>query len=125
MEEKKRGDQENVLSNLRQLVLPYIERLKRSGLGSEERAIVNTMESNLNNITSPLIQRLSSTALGLTPMEIRVAHLVREGLRNKEIAELLGVSLNTVSSHRHKIRSKLGLRNEGANLRSYLMSLEE
>jgi PAS domain S-box-containing protein len=125
MEEKKRGDQENVLSNLRQLVLPYIERLKRSGLGSEERAIVNTLESNLNSITSPLIQRLSSTALGLTPMEIRVAHLVREGLRNKEIAELLGVSLNTVSSHRHKIRSKLGLRNEGANLRSYLMSLEE
>ena len=125
MEEKKRGDQENVLSNLRQLVLPYIERLKRSGLGSEERAIVNTLESNLNNITSPLVQRLSSTALGLTPMEIRVAHLVREGLRNKEISELLGVSLNTVSSHRHKIRSKLGLRNEGANLRSYLMSLEE
>ncbi len=125
MEEKKRGDQENVLSNLKQLVLPYIERLKRSGLRGEERAIVNTLESNLNSITSPLIQRLSARSLGLTPMEIRIAHLVREGLRNKEMAELLGVSLNTVSSHRYKIRSKLGLKNQGANLRSYLMSLEE
>ncbi len=125
MEEKKRNDQENVLSNLKQLVLPYIERLKRSLLNEEEQAIVNTLESNLTNITSPLIQRLSATSLGLTPMEIRIAHLVREGLTNKEIGELLGISLNTVSSHRHKIRSKLGLRNKGSNLRSYLMSIEE
>ncbi len=125
MEEKKREDQENVLSNLRQLVMPYIGRLKRSRLREEEQAIVNTMESNLTNITSPLIQRLSAVSLGLTPMEIRVSHLVREGLSNKEIGELLGISLNTVSSHRHKIRSKLGLRNKGSNLRSYLMSLDE
>ncbi len=125
MEEKKRGDQENVLSNLKQLVLPYIERLKRSGLEGEERALVNTLESNLNNITSPLIQSLSSTSLGLTPMEIRIAHLVREGLRNKEMSELLGLSLNTISSHRYKIRSKLGLKNKGVNLRSYLMTLED
>lgn len=125
MEEKKRNDQENVLSNLKQLVLPYIERLKRSRLNEEEQAIINTLESNLTNITSPLIQRLSSPSLGLTPMEIRIAHLVREGLTNKEIGEMLGISLNTVSSHRHKVRSKLGLRNKGSNLRSYLMSLQE
>ncbi len=125
MEEKKRDDQETVLANLKQLVLPYIDRLKRSPLGGEERAIVNTLESNLNNITSPLIQRLSSTALGLTPMEIRVVHLVREGLSNKEIAELLGLSMNTISSHRYKIRGKLGVKNKGTNLRSYLLSLEE
>ena len=125
MEEKKRDDQENVLANLKQLVLPYIERLKRCPLGSEERAIVGTLESNLKNITSPLIQRLSATALRLTPMEIRVAHLVREGLSNKEIAELLGLSLNTISSHRYKIRSKLGLKNKGKNLRTHLLSMEE
>ncbi len=125
MEDKKRDDQENVLSNLKQLVLPYIERLKRSRLNEEEQVIVNTLESNLTNITSPLIQRLSSTSLGLTPMEIRIAHLVREGLTNKEIGEMLGISLNTVSSHRHKVRTKLGLKNKGSNLRSYLMSLQE
>lgn len=124
MEEKKREDQDNVLSNLKQLVIPYIHRLRRSPLGDEEQALVNTLESNLNNITSPLVHKLSSTSLGLTPMEIRVAHLVREGLMNKEIAELLGVSLNTVSSHRYKIRAKLGLKNKGINLRSYLLSLE-
>ena len=58
-------------------------------------------------------------------MEIRIAHLVKEGLMNKEIAELLGTSLNTISSHRHAIRSKLGLKKKGVNLRSFLLSLEE
>jgi DNA-binding CsgD family transcriptional regulator len=57
-------------------------------------------------------------------MEIRVANLVKEGLMNKEIARLLGTSTNTVSSHRYKLRSKLGLKNKGVNLRSYLLSLE-
>ncbi|MFP3928532.1 MAG: PAS domain S-box protein [Desulfobacteraceae bacterium] len=125
MEEKRREDQENVLSNLKQLVLPYIGRLKRGALGAEEKTLLEIVESNLDKITSPLISRLSSSSLGLTPMEIRVAQLVREGLTNKEIAGILGVSLNTVSSHRYKIRSKLGLKGKGKNLRSYLLSLEE
>ncbi len=125
MEEKRREDQENVLSNLKQLVLPYIGRLKRGTLSGEERALLDILESNLSNITSPLISRLSSSSLGLTPMEIRVAQLVREGLTNKEMAGILGLSLNTVSSHRYKIRSKLGLRGKGKNLRSHLLSLDE
>ena len=87
--------------------------------------LIKTLESNLENITSPLISKLSSSFLNLTPMEIRIAHMVKEGLVNKEIAELLGTSLNTVSSHRYKIRTKLGLKNKGANLRSYLLSLDE
>ena len=43
----------------------------------------------------------------------------------KDIANILGVSLNTITSHRYKIRTKLGLKNKGTNLRSYLLSLEE
>ena len=125
VEEKKREDQDTVCANLKQLVLPYIERLKKSRMGPEESGLLATLETNIKTITSPLIQKLSSTALGLTPMEIRVSHLIREGLVNKEISELLGISLNTVSSHRYHIRTKLGLKSNGTNLRSYLLSLEE
>jgi PAS domain S-box-containing protein len=125
MEEKKREDKENILSNVKQLVIPYLHRLKKRHLDPDQMILVNTLEANLNNITSPLIGKLSSNFLNLTPMEIHIAHLVKEGLMNKEIAELLGTSLNTVSSHRYRIRSKLGLKNKGANLRSYLLSLEK
>ncbi len=125
MEEKKKEEHESILSNVKQLVLPYLERLKRSQLNEEQRILLEILENNLNHITSPLVSRLSSKFLNLTPMEIRVAHLVKDGLMNKEIADLLGISINTVISHRYKIRHKLGIKNKNINLRSYLLSLDE
>ncbi len=125
VEEKKKEEKENFLSNVRQLIVPYLNRLKKSHLNTDQMILVNTLEANLDNITSPLVSKLSSHFLNLTPMEIRIAYFVKEGLMNKEIAELLGTSLNTISSHRYKLRSKLGLKNKGINLRSYLLSLDE
>jgi len=125
MEEKKNDDRESILSNVKQLVNPYLQRLKVSKLDRNQRGLAETLEMNLRNITSPLVGRLSSRFLSLTPMEIRVANLVKEGLTNKEMAELLGTSANTVSSHRFKLRGKLGLKRKGVNLRSYLLSLAD
>jgi len=125
MEEKKHDERESILSNVKQLVNPYLKRLKGSKLDRNQRGLADTLEMNLRNITSPLVGRLSSRFLSLTPMEIRIANLVKEGLTNKEMAELLGTSTNTVSSHRYKLRSKLGLKKKGVNLRSYLLSLAD
>jgi DNA-binding CsgD family transcriptional regulator len=58
-------------------------------------------------------------------MEIKVANLVKEGKTNKEIAELLCLSKNTILFHRHNIRSKLGLKNKKINLRSHLLSYDK
>jgi PAS domain S-box-containing protein len=125
MEEKKREDKENILNNLKQAVIPYLSRFKKSSLSTNQMVLMDIVEKNLNSIASPLVSKLSSTFLNLTPMEIRIATLIKEGLMNKEITELLGTSLNTVSSHRFRIRTKLGLKKKGANLRSYLLSLDE
>jgi PAS domain S-box-containing protein len=122
-EDDKKDVEENVLSNVKQLVTPHLERLNKSRLNTDQRALVGILESNLNNIVSPFVGKLSSKFLALTPMEIRVADLVKEGKTNKDIAELLPVSKNTVLYHRYNIRTKLGLRNRKINLRSYLLSL--
>lgn len=45
----------------------------------------------------------------LTPRERGIVLLVRRGLRNKEIAEELGLTEGTVKVHLHKIFEKLGL----------------
>jgi DNA-binding CsgD family transcriptional regulator len=49
--------------------------------------------------------------------------LVKQGKRSKEIAELFGLSVGTMITHRNNIRKKLDLRSKNANLRSHLLSL--
>ncbi|MBF0117661.1 MAG: PAS domain S-box protein [Desulfobacterales bacterium] len=114
----------NVLSNVKKLIAPYIEKLKRSTLSPTQIALVSILEANLNNIISPFAGKMSSQFLSLTPMEIQIANLIKEGKSNKDMAELLGLSQNTILFHRFNIRTKLGIKNRRVNLRTYLLAYE-
>ncbi len=115
---------DNVLSNVKELIGPYLERLKKSRLSTDQLTLINILESNLNNIISPFISRFSARNINLTPTEIRVVNLVKEGKTNKEIAALLCLSKNTILFHRYNIRKKLGIKNKKINLQAHLISFE-
>jgi DNA-binding CsgD family transcriptional regulator len=122
-EEDKRELEEKVLANVKELITPYLKDLKNAGLDTRQKAYLEIAESNLNDIISPFLHHLSSKYLNLTPREIQVATLVKEGKATKEIAEMLHLSMNAVDFHRKNIREKLGLKNKKANLRTHLLSL--
>jgi DNA-binding CsgD family transcriptional regulator len=122
-EEDQTEFEERVMLNVKELVVPYIEKLKKRGLGSIQEAYLNILESNLNDIISPFAHTLASEYSSLTPTEIQTAQLIKEGRTSKEIAEILNVSTRTIESHRQNIRVKMGLHTKKANLRSYLMSM--
>jgi DNA-binding NarL/FixJ family response regulator len=122
-EEDKQDLEENVFSQIKKIALPYLEQLKQSGLNTDQQPLVEVLESSLNDITSPMAKALSSSSLDLTPAELHVADLIKQGKRTKEIAEMLHLSTNTIVSHRYNIRTKLGLKNRKINLRTYLQSL--
>jgi len=124
-EEDKSDLEEKILANVKELVLPYVEKLKNSRLRSDQMTLAGILESNMQEIFSPFVTRLSSKFLSLTPAEIKVASLIKDGKTSKEIAFLLHASENTIRSHRFHIRSKLDLKNKKVNLRSYLRSLQE
>jgi PAS domain S-box-containing protein len=123
-EDDKKELGENVLINVKELIAPYLDRLKKSRLNTNQETLVNILDSNLNNIISPFISKMSFRFFNLTPMEIKVANLVKEGKTNKEIADLLCLSKNTILFHRYNIRRKLQLKNKKINLRSHLLSYD-
>ena len=47
-------------------------------------------------------------ALGITPRELEVLQLIAEGLSNKEMADRLFVSENTIKTHTSRVFDKLG-----------------
>jgi len=108
-----------VLANVQNLVLPYVEKMKKKGAG-KNGIFLEIIEKNLHDIISPFIHDLKSKYLGLSPREIQVAHLIKSGNTSKQIAEILNVSIRTIDSHRRIIRKKLGLVNKNVNLISYL-----
>src|SRR4030066_463646 len=122
-DEDKTEIEEKVLLNIKELVFPYLEKLKKNKLDEKQKIYVSILESNLNDITSSFSHRLSSKYMNFTPTEIQIANLLRQGKTSKEIAELMNSSPKAVAFHRENIRKKLGLRNKKINLKSYLLSL--
>ncbi len=114
---------ENIMVNVKKLILPYIDEMKKGRLDSEKATYLSIIQSNLENLVSPFVKTLSSVLHRLTPREIQITDLIKHGKTSKEIAVLLGVSIHAVSVHRYSIRKKLGLLNEKINLRSYLETL--
>lgn len=111
------------LTNIKQMIHPYLGKLKNTRLKPRERTYVDIIDQHLEEIVSPLLQHLSAASIFLTPQEIQIATLVKDGKSSKEIADILTVSETTVHFHRKNLRAKFGLKNQKTNLRSYLMSL--
>jgi len=122
-EADKKEMEEMFLTNVKDQIIPYVEKLKKSQPNPEQKACIETMEAHLSDIISPFLTSISSRYIDLTPKEIQVASLIKDGKTTKEIGLLLNISPGSVDLHRYHIRKKLGMNKQGVNLRSYLLSL--
>lgn len=116
--------EQRMIANIHELVLPYVDKLKKTLQASREQTLVDIIEAHLRDIVSPFLNRLSSINLLLTTQEVEVAALVRQGKSSQEIADVMRVSVDTISFHRKNLRRKLGLHDRARNLRTYLLSLQ-
>ncbi len=123
-EEDKTELEEKMVLNVKELALPFLEELKQSGLTTRQNAISQILEHHLNDIISPFVKTLSSKFYNFTPVEIRIANLIKQGKSTKEIAVHFNLSSRTIDQHRYNIRKKLGINNEKANLATHLLSME-
>ncbi|MDY7033677.1 MAG: PAS domain-containing protein [Thermodesulfobacteriota bacterium] len=112
--------EKKILFNMKQLAMPYIQKLKKSKLDDRQIIYLDILETNLSEITSPLMKKLSPEHSNLSPKEIQVANLIIQGKSTKDIAELFSSSVRTIEAHRSNIRKKMGIKNKQVNLRIHL-----
>jgi len=123
--EDKTEVEENVMTNVKKLILPYFDKINQTKLDDYQKAFLNILESNLDEIVSPFTRKLSLKYLSLTPREITIVNMIKIGYQSKKIAKLMKISPRTVDTHRKNIRSKIGLGKKKGNLRSHLLAFEQ
>jgi DNA-binding CsgD family transcriptional regulator len=116
--------EETVLFNVKRFALPYLEELKKIPLNVTQKSYLDMLEKSLDQIIEPFLRSVSAQYLTLTPTEVTVTNLIKQGKTTKEIAAMLNMSIRTVETHRYNIRTKLGLKNSSINLSTYISSLD-
>jgi len=122
-EEDQRELEGNILENYDRLIMPFLRKLKKRAEQKDHQELIRVLERNLSEVISPFSRKLTDPMQNLTPSEIQIASLIKQGASNKGISKLLNISIGTVTNHRNHIRKKLGLVNTKINLRSHLSTL--
>jgi len=123
LEIEKNKIKDHIKNNLNQLVWPLLEKLKRKGSPIDKRHI-EMLERNLETITAGFGTKVSGRDLDLSPKEIEICNMIKQGHTSKEIADLLNSSIRTIDNHRNHIRKKLKISKENTDLAAFLKSME-
>jgi PAS domain S-box-containing protein len=118
-EEDKKALEEKVMFNVEKLIYPYLEKLKMR-CNEESQDFLKIIQSNLDGITSSFAHNHKNYLSNLTPAQIQIANLIKQGQTTKEIASLLNLSPSTIACHRQEIRKRLSLTNNKVNLQAAL-----
>ncbi len=121
LEEEKREIRTSILGNIQKIIMPIVFELELEVTG-RQRSYVTLLRQNLHEIASPFLTQICRSHMQLTPVEIAISTMVRNGLSTKEIAHLRCISPATVRRHRENIRRKLNLQNQKVNLATYLQA---
>ncbi len=121
--EDKKELEENVLSNVKGLVLPYIDKIYKTRINEQQKTFLSIIETNIEEIVSPFYKKLGLKYYTLTPRELNITNLIKNGSTTKQIAKILNISSKTVDTHRKNIRRKIGIENKKVNLRSHLLNI--
>lgn len=125
LENDKQEIEYNIRANLQESLLPSLENLKNGNLSERQKACIAAMEQAVYAIATPFLKNLRLRHKNLSPKEIQVAGLVKEGRTTKEIATILNISVKAVEFHRYNIRKKLHLTRKKISLASYLSRLTD
>jgi len=122
IETEKLGFKKQVTLNVEKMLLPAIGKL-RTRASAPDKRYINMLEQNIKDLLSKFGLKLSSGPTKLSPRELEICNMIKNGISSKEIAEMLHLSIRTVDTHRNRIRRKLKINATDVNLASHLQNL--
>jgi len=122
-EEVRKEIGEDLLGSIKIAIEPSLKKLAKICPDKHQKKNIKVIETHLKEVIKPLPRVLSANNLNLSKTETIVADLVKNSLSNKQIAEDLHISVDTVAFHRKNIRRKLGIQDRNTSLAAYLQDL--
>jgi PAS domain S-box-containing protein len=119
LEHEKTVFRHEVSANLENLLRPLIADLETAP-GKLTSDDIDKIRAGLQRVLGEEIDDFQNNLAKLTPRELDVCDLVKNGHSTKEIADKLNVSSETIQKHRQSIRKKLQIDRRGLSLASYL-----
>lgn len=122
IEFEKNKIKEGVSMNVEEVLIPALKKMRRKGTKLDKQYI-DILEKSLHDLTSTFGLKVSNKHLKLSPREVEIANLIKNGMSSKDIVNMLNISFKTVETHRNRIRKKLGITRKDINLNTYLQTL--
>lgn len=118
--EIQRGQWQSVVQkNIEENIFPLLEKMKRRSNSLDGRNLV-LLEKHLNDLNSEFSSKLMEKKWKLSAREMEICKMLKNGLKTRDIADLLSTSVRTIEHHRNHIRKKLGIDKPEVDLIEFL-----
>jgi len=122
-----------ILTKIKGDLLQFKESVQMEKGTKEFQKIIKLLDGELNSaqeweqfavhfdsIHSNYLKKLKDFRPDISTSELKLAAYLRLNLSTKEIAQLMNISVRGVETSRYRLRKKLGLTNDEANLANFL-----
>ena len=121
IESEKKRLQIQVRNNVERIIKPILRNLEPK-IDTSHKQYVKLLENSLDDITESFTNRIEIDHSKLSPRELEVCNMIKNGMSSKDIAFALNISVYTVHNQRRNIRKKLEIKDNKSNLFTFLRS---
>ncbi len=121
IEREREEIEKRIVLKLRNLIMPMVTKLRNDQALRKYGSQLDMLATQIDDLTSGFATD-SRVAKSLSLAELRIASLIKNGIRTEEIARQLHIAESTVRTHRKNIRKKLKITNAQYSLRNFLSS---
>ena len=123
IEEEKKELAERIQFKAEKLILPKIREITEEDDDEKKEILFQSIEHTFQELTKTFVPGGVELGKTLTPSELQIVNLIKQGKASKEISDICNISVSTIASHRKTIRKKLNITNRKVNLYAYLNSM--